>query len=158
MQIVLHADKNREYEYAVDSGCSKEITIKKRTTLRVPDGSSTLVFRQAGFCKKQNIFFLALISFVLAFLESQDHEDKGYFASFYNFANGCFVADFDVELKSAQADDLEIYSGWTNSSIQSGNQKHAMLITKPRINRFGIALSNYLAFGHLYLSYQQQLQ
>ena len=99
MQIVLHADKNREYEYAVDSGCSKEITIKKRTTLRVPDGSSTLVFRQAGFCKKQNIFFLALISFVLAFLESQDHEDKGYFASFYNFANGCFVADFDVELK-----------------------------------------------------------
>lgn len=100
MQIVLHADKNREYEYAVDSGCSKEITIKKRTTLRVPDGSSTLVFRQAGFCKKQNIFFLALISFVLAFLESQDHEDKGYFASFYNFANDCFVADFDVELKS----------------------------------------------------------
>lgn len=56
MQIVLHADKNREYEYAVDSGCSKEITIKKRTTLRVPNGSSTLVFRQAGFCKKQNIF------------------------------------------------------------------------------------------------------
>ena len=110
MQIVLHADKNREYEYAVDGGCSKEITIKKRTTLRVPDGSSTLVFRQAGFYKKQNIFFLALISFVLAFLESQDHEDKGYFASFYNFANGCFVADFDVELKSAQADDLEIYS------------------------------------------------
>lgn len=101
MQIVLHADKNREYEYAVDSGCSKEITIKKRTTLRVPDGSSVLVFRQAGFCKKQNIFFLALISFVLAFFESQDHEDKGYFASFYNFANDCFVADFDVELKSA---------------------------------------------------------
>lgn len=69
MQIVLHADKNREYEYAVDSGCSKEITIKKRTTLRVPNGSSALVFRQAGFCKKQNIFFLALISFVLAFLK-----------------------------------------------------------------------------------------
>lgn len=47
---------------------------------------------------------------LLAFFESQDHEDKGYFASFYNFANDCFVADFDVELKSAQADDLEIYS------------------------------------------------
>lgn len=110
MQIVLHADKNREYEYAVDSGCSKEITIKKRTTLRVPDGI------QASWCFakpvliKTKYLLSGLISFVLAFFESQDHEDKGYFASFYNFANDCFVADFDVELKSAQADDLEIYS------------------------------------------------
>ena len=129
MQIVLHADKNREYEYAVDSGCSKEITIKKRTTLRVPDGSSTLVFRQAGFCKKQNIFFLALISFVLAFLESQDHEDKGYFASFYNFANGCFVADFDVELKSAQAErDWLIQQSHIDATL-IGRAGHDILIT-----------------------------
>ena len=161
MQIVLHADKNREYEYAVDSGCSKEITIKKRTTLRVPDGSSTLAFRQAGFCKKQNIFFLALISFVLAFLESQDHEDKGYFASFYNFANGCFVADFDVELKSAQADDLKIYSEqirldkfaytvWKSETCHVDNKTPRKALWDSFVQ-----LS---CFGHLYLSYQQRLQ